>query len=182
MLVCTYSSCHTVSSNFDLVEEMVLQSLKMWLSDFEQTPMNVDIESEKSEKASIMRSIKAAQQELELIGVQEEKAYNLVEQGVYTVDVFTERAKSLSNRREEALKNFADMNEKLTAIDRRAKARKDIAPAVRRVLDSYHSASSAAEKNDLLKSCIDYIEYHKSTGGRYRESDLNIRVIPKLPK
>lgn len=182
MLVCTYSSCHTVSSNFDFVEKSVLQSLKMWLSDFEQTPMNVDIASEKAEKASIMRSIKAAQQELDLIDAQEEKAYDLVEQGVYTVDVFTERAKSLSKRREDALKIVACMNEKLTAIDRRAKARKEIAPAIRHVLDSYQSASTASEKNDLLKNCVDHIEYHKTTGGRYRESDLNIRVIPKLPK
>lgn len=182
MLVCAYSSCHTVSSNFDLVEETVLQSLKEWLTDFEQTPMNTDSESEKAERESVMRSIKSAQQELEQISAQEAKAYDLVEQGVYTVDIFTERAKSLSNRREETMKIITDMNEKLSAIEQRVKAREEIAPAIRHVLDSYHSASTAAEKNDLLKSCVDHIEYHKTTGGRYRESDLKIRVVPKLPK
>lgn len=180
-LMCPYTSCPTVSSDCSLIESMVLQGMRKFLADFEQTPMEQDTEAESTERAALSRSVSSLKKELEQIDTQEQKAYDLVEQGIYTPEVFTDRTTELSRRRQAAEKQLETLLEAVSGLDSRVQAKKEIAPAFRRVLDNFELAETAKEKNELLKSVLNHVEYHKTIGGRYRESDLSIKLAPKLP-
>ncbi len=160
---------------------MVLQGMRKFLADFEQTPMEQDTEAESTERAALSRSVSSLKKELEQIDTQEQKAYDLVEQGIYTPEVFTDRTTELSRRRQAAENQLETLLEAVSGLDSRVQAKKEIAPAFRRVLDKCELAETAKEKNELLKSVLDHVEYHKTIGGRYRESDLSIKLAPKLP-
>ena len=180
-LLCPYTSCQTVASDLDVVERLVIRSLKSWLADFESTPLEADSAAEAAERASLSRLAAEREKELQQIDEQEMKAYDLTEQGVYTPEIFTGRMAELSRRRQAALEQLQGIRASQAKLGAVIQAKREIAPAVRRVLDSYDLAKTAKEKNDLLRSVLDYIEYHKSIGGRYRDSDLFITISPKLP-
>ena len=180
-LICTYTSCCTMGSDLATVEDLIVQSIKRFLSKFKQTPLEQDTASENAERASYSAAIAELSKELEQISAQESKAFDLVEQGVYTQEIFTQRTSELSQRRKAACDQLHTLQTALDAMNTRVHAKKEIVPAFRRVLDNYDLAKTSKEKNDLLRSVLDHVDYHKSVGGRYRKSDLTIKIVPKLP-
>ncbi|MFR3499393.1 MAG: hypothetical protein ACLTT7_10305, partial [Paraclostridium bifermentans] len=54
----------------------------------------------------------------------------------------------------------------------------DIIPSVEDVLDLYYKTDLMSERNDLLRSVIDYIDYYKEPGSK--RSKLDIVINPKL--
>lgn len=181
VLLCPSPSCITVSSNLSLVERVVLAGLRGWLGKFEQVPPNPDTFLNHEELAVLNRSITALQQKLSLVSSQEHSAYDLVEQHVYTPEIFTERIADLSEKRK-------SLQEKLTQLQDETEKRQEMGKfmplpsSIRSVLDTYDLARTAQEKNELLRSLLDHVEYCKSTGGRYRQSDLCLILYPKLPE
>lgn len=180
-LLCPYTSCRTVGSDLAQVENLVIQSVKLFLAEFEQTPLEQDTASENAERTSYSAAVAELSKELEQISAQKSKAFDLVEQGVYTPEVFTQRTSELSQRRRAASEQLHTLQTALDSLNNRIQAKKEIVPAFRRVLDNYDLAKTPKEKNDLLRSVLDHVEYHKSVGGRYRKSDLKIKIVPKLP-
>lgn len=180
-LICPHPSCPTMSSDLDIVEAAILQALRSWLADFDQAPPDDTTEAEAAEQASLERSISALQREMEQVAQQEQRAYDLVEQGVYTVELFTARCQELSRRRLDLEQRIQAAGAAMTALEQQLQAKSLIAPAVRRVLDSYALAETPEEKNALLHSVLKDVVYTKTTGGRYQASNMSITIHPRLP-
>lgn len=179
-LLCPYSSCPTVGANLDRIETAVLTGLRCWLRDFELTPPDEDPSARAQERASLLRSITEADRELERIDLQQSKTHDLVEQGVYTPEVFARRLEELSLRRQSAEEDRKRLYGSLKILEQSPK--KEPVASVRFVLDTYDLAKTAKEKNDLLRSVLDHVTYHRTVGGRFRNSDLRITLYPKLPE
>lgn len=180
-LICQYTSCRTMGSDLDIVESAILQALRRWLSDFEQAPPDENTEAEAAERSSLERSISTLQREMEQIDQQEQRAYDLVEQGVYSVELFTARCQELSRRRSDIEQRIQSATASMYALDRQSEEKHLIAPAVRHVLDSYDLTETPEEKNALLHSVLESVTYTKTTGGRYAKSDMTITIHPRLP-
>lgn len=180
-LICPYPSCPTMGSDLDTVEAAILQALRSWLADFEQTPPDDTTAAEAAEQASLERSISALQREMEQISQQEQRAYDLVEQGVYSIDLFTSRCQELSRRRLDLEQRIQSVTSAMTTLEQQIQAKSLIAPAVRHVLDSYTLAETPEEKNTLLHSVLKDVIYTKTTGGRYKASNMTITIHPRLP-
>ena len=118
---------------------------------------------------------------MEQITQQEQRAYDLVEQGVYTIEVFTARCQELSRRRADVEERIHAVMSALEKLDQQMQAKTLIAPAVQKVLESYDLAATPEEKNALLHSVLEDAIYHKTTGGRYKASDMAITIHPRLP-
>lgn len=180
-LICPYTSCPTKGSELSVVERAVLQAMRDWLCQFEhEDPSETDTQ-DSAEIASLTRTLAAQEKELEQIDTQMRNAFDLVERGVYTVEIFTARNAELSRRRAEAEASIFRVQQSIDQVECRSRQRTAIAPAIRRVLDSYKFAATPQERNDLLREVLDHVEYHKLTGGRWRESDMAITIYPRLP-
>lgn len=180
-LLCPHPSCPTVSSDLSVVEAAILQALRDWLAEFEHANPDDTSAEDESEMETLSRSLTSLEKELEQIDMQMKNAYDFVERGVYTVEVFTARSAELSRRRVEAEESISRITRQQEGITHRASQRTAMAPAIRRVLDCYEYASTPQEKNDLLREVLDYVDYHKLNGGRWRESDMTITLHPRLP-
>jgi len=180
-LLCPYTSCHTVGSDLALLEHLIVQSMKLFLSHFDQMPLEQDTISEIAERTSLSSARIELFKELEQISIQETKAFDLVEQSVYTPEIFAQRISELTQRREKVSGQLTNIQAALDLLNTRKQVKKEIVPAFRGVLDHYELAKTPTEKNDLLRSVLDHVDYHKTVGGRYRKSDLKIRIFPKLP-
>jgi len=182
-LMCPNKKCVCKGSSFPLVEERLLQALREWLKRYKaewrrgkpkEEPM---IEA----KQAVVDSI---QKELEALQKQKGSLHDLVERGVYTVETFLERMQALSQRIAETTEALNRAIEDLEKEKARNKAMVDVIPNVEHVLKIYPKSKDPAEKNELLRSVLEKVEYEKTRGGRWSgaEDAFTLRLYPKLPK
>lgn len=188
-LICTTPMCTNVSSSFELVEEIILNSLKSWLKEYKadwetNRPDDHSLDEEMVQsKIQIVRSLEKKIRELK---VQDNNLHDLLERKVYTVEKYLERSKYLSERISETESALEAARMELeTEIDRQ-KAVIDIIPNAEHVLDIYSETDDPALKNGLLKSVLEVAIYKKTVRGHWSRPDslrkFDLKLYPKLPR
>lgn len=168
-----------VGATIPEVETAVIKSLKAWIKELPAEPKesNSGNQAAQFEKLVSQRKI-----DVEKLESQMQRAYELVEQGVYTIDVFQDRIKQLKEKHaaaEKALKEAKKQADSYTAAE---KAKKEMLPKAKSVLEAYESAQTAEEKNKLLRSILSRIDYKKTRHARCLEgSDLSLILYPLFP-
>lgn len=156
---CSNQRCSCSGITITVLEDVVLHTLEGWRlsasGDAGRDPAAPTAED--AARAELAATLRA---ELATLGRQLSRLRDLLEQGVYSVDVYLERQRELSER-------MADTADRLNAMDKPAKPSIDDAiraelPKIENVLQAYRSAQSPAEKNQLLKSVISRITYTKT--------------------
>lgn len=185
-LMCPVTSCDNVSSQLSLVEDKLLQALEIWLKNYK---LNIQAKEDNStsriglERDLLYKAIQKLDQDIKTLKKQSESLYDLLEQGIYTTEIFLERSKNISNRIEAAEKNKKELEKQLEEFYAKEKAKKEIIPKMEKVLEVYHDLKDPAEKNKLLKEVIEKAIYTKTVKGRWhRPDDFELVLYPKLPK
>ena len=109
---------------------------------------------------------------------------DLLEQGLYTPDMFRQRSQSVTERLEKAKSEHTHLSEQLDNAQKALTAKTEFIPKVEHVLSVYDALGSPAEKNQLLKEVIDHAEYHKAKSGAYKGvsvDDFELILYPKMP-
>ena len=198
-LLCPYTSCSCVSSTLETVEAAILDGLRAWLAELSLNPSagtSLPLEGKVSPKAtdevpsvpsssvsddlaSLSRSISAAEAELGRLRAQRLKAYDLVEQGVYTPEVFTARMASLGESIAAAEAQIAALTQETQKLQAAQRARMELIPNVRHVLETYDLSKTPEEKNALLRTVLSSVTYHKTRRSRWSGgSDLTLTLHP----
>lgn len=177
-LICPYTSCTTVSSHLDVVEDAVLDFLRKWASGlyaegelFPQSEQSIET-LEKTKCAVEKDLLKIHQQEL--------KAYDLLEQEVYSTEIFLQRTAALSERKSQLQEQLNSLEMELQQLEKQRSYHENFVPRVKNVLSLYPNAVTAKEKNDLLKIVVARIEYKKTKRIRENGGDMVIEVFPKF--
>ncbi len=177
-LICAYNACHgTVASDLSDVESMLLQSLAQWL---ERLKLQ-SAEQRPADTGHYDAALDAIAKDLKQLDAQEAKAYDLVEQGVYTTEIFLTRTKTIAERRAALQEQQRTVQAELRRIRFAEESRSMVVPRVQHVLDTYWQASNT-ERNIMLKEVLDRVVYTKTISGRWAKStDLNLELFPKMP-
>lgn len=180
MLMCPNKDCTCKGSTLDDVETALLRSLRLWLKEYKLkvTPSKRHIP--KSNTASMEKALAAMSREKDTLVAQKGRLYDLLEQGVYSIDVFLKRQDELTKRITTVEDAIEKAEEQLETEHRISAMRTAIIPRVERLLDVYDQLETAQEKNDMLKACLEKVLYCKTTGGRYTESDMTLKIFPKI--
>lgn len=180
-IMCVYTSCPCVSSDFSMIEDAILDGLGEWLKDFENN-FTITQENNVAEIESLESAIAAANAELEKLDQQKQRIYTFLEQGVYTTDVFTERMQALSDEINKTTVQLSDLQKELQSAQTALDHKRKLIPNVKHVLSAYKHCQTAQEKNDLLRAVLDHVEYFKSNRERWGDgSDLKITLFPAFP-
>lgn len=157
-----------------MVEAAILNELSSWVHKY-------DIGSESESDAGVDANIavlNSLQKRRETVQRQLSSLYDLLEQGIYTPAIFTERRGALDAQMAEIDSAIA----RLTVVKREDPRR--LVPHVQTVIDAYPRAQTPEEKNVLLRSVIDHVDYAKTTR-RKRNSPpgdaLTLTIYPKYP-
>lgn len=179
-LKCSNRHCGNVSSPMYQVEEEVV--LQLW-----RTLESYQAQAQKS--APIIRldtharALHSIREEIAKVEAQIGRAYDLLEQGVYTPEVFTTRQQALAAR----LADLHSSESKLEVQKRQADeetARRLAIPEMLRLLDGYHGLAKAKDKNALLCRVLDHFDYVKdypNRRGSRENRNFEVTVYPKLP-
>lgn len=168
-LACSTQDCPTVGTPLYVVEREIIEILKGWCTDFAELP---------SEPEPVNENIDALQRQLKTIEIRLNKARELVELGVYTPAEYSEQ-KNMLTRQADAIKR--EMAE--SSAPSVSKAIHEMLPEIEKVIDAYQYAETAAEKNNLLKTVIQRVDYSKSQRAIGKQSPtltLKLVVYPKL--
>lgn len=173
MIHCKTHGCPTTSIYIPILEETLLEALRSWLinySDAEQRPVKQNPPSAAS----------ALQKQVDALTAQMSRLYDLLEQGIYTPSVFVQRRDELNAR----------ISAAQAEIDRlqNAPTKEEIIimqlPNIRHVLDAYPLTTDLVTRNQLLRSVIARVDYHK-TEHCYRNQNpadyMTIDIYPALP-
>lgn len=175
---CRTQRCPTCSSYVHTVEDAVLHMLRDWVAEFEAEPLDLPVATNAEIEAAGI-ALASLREQRETLTTQLNRLCDLLEQGVYTVTFFQERQALLSAQLAEIDESIARANA-LPKPDPRRK----IIPRLRTVLEAYPLATTGEEKNRLLRSVIDHIDYSKTQKYHKRNdlaADLSLTIHPKLP-
>ena len=183
-LMCPATSCDNVSVALHYVEERILDGLEEWLGEYKLKWATEVPSSKKVSQVDVKRkALKKVETELDNLEKQRNNLYDLLEQKVYSIDIFVERSKLLSERVTQAQADREVLENELTLELAREDSRKNIIPKVEHLLDVYDSLPTAKAKNDMLKEVLDKVVYLKEKNGRWHNApdDFQITLYPKLP-
>ena len=179
---CTNRKCDCVSAPIFLVEQSVLDSMRKWLSGYIYRINQQDLSRDETD-SSAEKKIAELTEELKKIDAQIDSTYDLLEQKVYTTEVFTQRNKALTERRDKVENRISHLRQSLITMQNDRIARQEIIPHIRYVIAAYKDCTTAEEKNALLKSVLNRIEYSKSEPNRRGHLDnanFTVDVFPKV--
>ncbi len=164
-LVCTTRRCPTRSASFACVEQKILESLDLFLSDLTIEPEMRNSRDHNDDALQIIeKQIGKFNEKVNDMADQRGRLHDLLEQGVYDASQFRERYQVLVNRTEALQKQLAAALAERDHFTKTAPCRQNEAPV--KVIDAYAAAPTARAKNDLLKSIIERVSYRRAPDWR----------------
>lgn len=182
-LVCHYRYCTNVSTPYAVVERRLLNILTEWANKYK-----INDKADKNEKTDstdiLSKSVDSAAKKIETLQRQLDNMCDLLEQGIYTAEMFRQRSKSVSEKLEKAKAEYERLEKQKDDFEKAIKAKTEFIPKVEHVLSVYDTLETPAEKNQLLKEIISYAEYEKAKSGAFKGvsvDDFELRVFPNIP-
>ena len=182
-LKCPNRYCDNVSSPLFLVERQVLIFLRNWLNAYELNKKSITVIPISAEITNSQDLICKIDSDLSTIKGQINRAYDLLEQGVYTVDVFNARIQTLKEHAGQLNQQRKDLQQKLSSLDVLRQERELFVPKIRNLLDQYENNSVEAN-NQILKEVLEKVVYEKDTPnrkGHLEDANFMLEVYPRLP-
>ena len=178
-LICSLSHCKTVSSELDLVEHRLIETLKAKLDGYIYFVDNYE-EVIKKEVKSNARTLERIDKEIEKLNKRLKNAKEFYELGDYTRQMFldtkeevTQKLEKLEEEKSKILKSKDD--EKLIKI-------KKAVPLLKDCLEKYGTLT-IPQKNEMLKTIINKLYYTKLEGGRWNikaRDKFKLEIDPKI--
>ena len=165
-------NCHNGSANYDVVETEIIAALRTWLEGYQVKIDTVGFADEIAEQRALLEKY---DQELAKLNQQLENAFDLVEQGVYTLELFKERREKLNASISEVKEQRSRASVALEKLESNDACQSNLIPRTEELLESYDSMTNQ-ERNDLLKAILQKVEYQKGADGT-----IEIDLYPRLP-
>lgn len=173
-LICI-NKCGNKSSKYAYVEKRVLAALKEYLDEY-NFDLSTKADESKSNEFALKSSISLLEKQLNETYLQKDNIYDLLEKGVYSIDIFTQRSTAIAAKIEELQKSIAETTIMYQKTLRQSSHKIDFIPRVTKIVNEYSTLKSADDKNLLLKSVLDKVEYLK--GKDCRNDNFDIKIYP----
>ena len=184
IMTCSDKACPNMSSYLDYVEKRVLDVLKSWILEYK---VNINSSSDLNSHTDIsllQKAKQAKENEISKLKKQLDRTHDLLEQGVYSVEQFTNRSQSIGDRISEAQNDIKTIKDEIKQYYQKQQQVTTFIPKVEYIVDLYYNLSSAEEQNRLLKEVIKNIIYYKakSDSGKATPPDgFVLEIFPLLP-
>lgn len=174
---CTY--CKDVSSvKLHILENEIINALYDYLSAYRMTAAIGNVNSENVKMSSLKQMLNSLKKEHSTLLSQKENLHDFLERGIYDVDTYLERSRVLSEKIDANNNSIKKVEQDLKLEDENSLDINEAIKYIENVLQLYPDADTALEKNNLLKSVINKIEYYKEPRKRNAkfEIDLDIKL------
>ncbi|WHY76267.1 recombinase family protein [Neobacillus sp. WH10] len=172
--------CDCKATNFELVEQRLIEFLKGWLQAYKDGLESNKQESD--ERVNIIDMSKVIIKKLEKeISETEEQINNLMdllERKLYDEKTYLKRSNVLSKRLDELQLEYDKAKNQMNKSKQEIKAQEIIIPKFENVIDLYQKSEDPGIKNSLIKSVLDKAVYTKEKW--QIKDDFKLVVYPKF--
>ena len=184
-LMCPNPECDNISSKLHIVEEKIIDALKIWLKsytvDYEQLRKMKKTSQVLTEEDILMQLEMKIQKEKEKL----KKIYETYEDGIYTREEFIERSSSVKSNITRMENEINPLKQKIDENDKQLLEKEKVIPKIKNVIDIYYQLENDEEKNMLLKSILEKVTYLKTEKAIRKTSDpsnFEIHLYPKITR
>jgi site-specific DNA recombinase len=181
MMFCIGPGCPNVGSYLHLIEERVIQGLAEWLEAYYIRSTEQKAADYNQEAEMIRKSIEASNDKIATLETQVSNLHDLLEQGVYSIEVFTQRKALLAERLEKANGEKEELKKLLEQAAMHTGEQEEFVPGVEKLIDVYPRLKSVKQKNLLLKEVLAKAVYKKERSDRGTPDAFELVIYPKLP-
>ena len=175
-------TCYKVAAvKLDIFESEVLNSLDSILNTY-KLYLNDDIESfdDSSKLNSYLNLLKQLEKESITLINQKEKLHELLEKGIYDIDTYLDRSKVLAEKIENNKNSIDKVKNDIEYESTHSIDISEVVPKLENLLELYPKTNNIAEKNQLLKTVIDSIIYHKEKKQRNGKFEIDINFKSRI--
>lgn len=180
---CPNRYCRNISSPLFLVEEQLLEALRHWLASYQLAPAFPPAASLQDELSARKGLLRHTQTEIASLKHQMAKAYDLLEQEVYTVGLFKQRQSTLLHHIHTLEQSEKQMTAEITRLSNMQRETQPFFAAVPHLLDTY-STNTAALNNRILHEIVEKVYYDKQEANRrgcLHHANFDLDIFVKLP-
>lgn len=169
-------NCYEVgSSRLDLVEEEILNTLKVKLKEIKDELNNTEIEDKENKQLEMLQNtLISLDREKTELDKQKNKLHDLLERGIYDVDTFLERQQTLAAKKEEIETAIKGTKKLLEAEVSKDIDYKELAKNIECAIGDYENTDNIELKNKALKTVIKEILYYKEKK-RFAQFTLEVK-------
>lgn len=183
VLRCPNPHCNNISVPLYLIEEKIIESLEIWLKGYQLKWLAKDDRTQTLKLKEHM--IAKYEKKLHMLNKQLDATYSLLEQGVYEIDVFTERKQSLSQQLDDTSRLLQKTQKEYELNVGHEKIQKELIPIINNIIDVYREIDNIEAKNALLKRVVDHVTYLKKEPNKRGGRDIanfKLQLYPKFPR
>ncbi len=183
-LICSNPKCDNISSKLYIVENKIIEALRIWLENY-KVDYEIKDNSNTENNKLIEKSIISTKRELEKENAKLNKIYNFLENGIYSKDEFINRSKAIKDNIESLENKLKEYNELLNRNTEIQNEKETMIPKLENVIDLYYKLETAEDKNILLKSIIAKVTYLKIEKAIKTDSDptnFELHIYPRISK
>ena len=186
VMKCPNTKCDNISTPLYLVEEIIISSLRQWLNEFKVEWGKEKLDRPYTTAIKLKSStINQAKKDISKLTGQRERIYTLLEQGVYSTDIFIQRNKKISSEIEELEEALDRYGREFELLQRQAEYNDVFIPRAKYLIETYTDLDTAAAKNEVLKEILEKMEYVKNEPNRKGNRDnknFTIELFPRVIK
>lgn len=167
-ILCSTKGC-VMATRFDHVEDALMEGIRENLE-----VLTILKESIKTNQGVVQvnNTLELLKKEILINEQQKDKLHDLLEQGIYTIDVFIKRLSSLNEKRIKLQESESILTDKLNEYLQIDVGK--IIEKIENVLQLYYATTDVKLKNELLKSIIHKVLYYKAKGSKPEQFELDI--------
>ncbi|MGN1481701.1 recombinase family protein [Porcipelethomonas sp.] len=168
-MMCIHNGCKCVSSNMADIDDAVYNAI---VRTYRQSVSPSENDKRKDKTNSLKDAESKIKSELQKLKIQQNKLYDLLEQGIYTTEIFVERSAVISDK----IASAESQIKKLQDEARPQAPTEETIIRLKHVIDAYQQCMDANEKNKMLKSIIRKIQYKKTTKCNNENNNFEIKI------
>ncbi len=179
-LKCPNRNCSNVSAPLYMVETELLRSLADWCRNYE---LQMPVPHLPSSIAAKLGALNAGQARRDTLEKQLQNTYDLLEQGLYTPEIFKNRQLLLNQQIEACEESIARLQKDYDTAADIQRIRTGFLPLVKEILHAYPLTESAQDRNDMLKQVLRSATYQKRKANRKgsrEEVTFELDIFPLL--
>ena len=180
-LICPYTRCETVSIKSEDLEHALIHWLEEYVNSYDANDIELDSNNTSIDSKKVI--LENLQTQFDTLIKQRTSLFDLLEQGIYSKEIFIERSNSLENRIEECQISISSVEEEIAKEIEIKRDRVNFIPKCRKILRNWNKYS-VAEKNAALKGLIDKIDFTKTEKNTKSKQDASFSIVvyPKVSK
>lgn len=182
-ILCPTMTCDNIGSDLQNVEKAILDALRSWMEQYTLDQESIKQTTDDTKIKTLIDSIEKLKKKLSTLQSQINNIYDLLEQGVYDIETFTDRSAILKQQIDELKKSISAQEKELETEKQINEAHDLLIPRINNLLESYDTMESISEKNNALQSVLDKVIYLKTVRRKKGETQdtFEITIYPKVP-